>query len=272
MFYQTKIAAAIAAIAMFNMPMTAEAATKKGPPTVAEAEKFLKDAEARLEKLGNTAQRAAWVYETHITDDTEAIAAQANEQAIGAMGEIALQARRYNKLPLSADNKRKLKLLQLSLSLSNDKDREDYAKLSAQMNGAYGKGKYCKTPGDESTCLNLGQLEAILAKSRNPAEMKEAWLGWHQTASSYKDSYAQYVEVSNKGAREMGFADTGALWRSQYDMPPEAFAAETERLWQQVKPLYDSLHQYVRLKLQQTYGKDEVPDNGPIPAHLFGNM
>jgi peptidyl-dipeptidase A len=272
MFYQTKIAAAVAAIAMFNMPMLAEAANKKGPPTVAEAEKFLKDAEARLEKLGNTAQRAAWVYETHITDDTEAIAAQANEQAIGAMGEIALQARRYNKLPLSAENKRKLKLLQLSLSVSNDKDREDYAKLSAQMNGAYGKGKYCKTPGDESTCLNLGQLEAILAKSRNPAEMKEAWLGWHQTASSYKDSYAQYVDVSNKGAREMGFADTGALWRSQYDMPPEAFAAETERLWQQVKPLYDSLHQYVRLKLQQTYGKDEVPDNGPIPAHLFGNM
>ncbi|MBC3874916.1 M2 family metallopeptidase [Undibacterium sp. LX15W] len=247
-------------------------APKRSVPSVAEAEKFLKDAEARLDKLGIAAQRAVWVYETNITDDTETIAAQANEVALAAVGEIAIQARRYNDLALSVDNKRKLKLLQLSLSLSDDQDRADYTRLSAQMSGAYGKGKFCKTPGDESSCMNLGQLEAVLAKSRNPAEMKEAWLGWHQQASSYKDSYAQYVEVSNKGAREMGFADTGALWRSQYDMPADAFAAETERLWQQVKPLYDSLHQYVRLKLQQAYGKNEVPTEGPIPAHLFGNM
>ncbi|MBY0574810.1 MAG: M2 family metallopeptidase [Undibacterium sp.] len=276
MLHSTKIVAALAAITIFSLPITVQAQahgkTKKGPATIAEAEKFLKDAEARLDKLSSATQRASWVYETHITDDTESIAAQANELSLEAAGEIAIQARRYNKLPLSVDSKRKLKLLQLSLSLSSEKDRGEYSRLAAQMNGAYGKGKYCPNPSDEKSCLNLGQLEKILATSHNPAELKDAWLGWHQTAMSYKDSYAKYVQVSNKGAREMGFADTGALWRSQYDMPPEAFAAETERLWQQVKPLYDSLHQYVRLKLQQTYGKDEVPSEGPIPAHLFGNM
>ena len=275
MFNTTTIATALAA-AVFSLSAQAQVPiqkkSQKSKPTVAEAENFLKDAEARLEKLSNASSRANWVYETHITDDTETIAAQANETSLGVAGELAIQARRYNGLPLSADNKRKLKLLQLSLSLSNDKDRETYAQLAAQMSGAYGKGKYCKIAGDESSCLNLGQLEAILAKSRNPAEMKEAWLGWHQQAASYKESYTKYVNASNKGAREMGFADTGALWRSQYDMPPEAFATETERLWQQVKPLYDSLHTYVRFKLQQTYGKDEVPSEGPIPAHLFGNM
>jgi peptidyl-dipeptidase A len=276
MFHTKKIAAALASVAVLSLPLAIHAQeskpAKRSAPTVAEAEKFLKDAEVRLEKLANAAGRAAWVYETHITDDTEAMAAQANELALAAAGEIAIQARRYNKLALSADSKRKLKLLQLSMSLSNDKDREAYTQLSAQMNGAYGKATYCKTPGDDSTCLNLGQLENILATSRNPAELKDAWLGWHAQAATYKDRYVKYVDISNKGSREMGFANTGAMWRSQYDMPPEAFAAETERLWQQVKPLYDSLHQYVRLKLQQTYGKDEVPSEGPIPAHLFGNM
>lgn len=272
MFEIAKLAVVTALTMSVTSLASAQVPVKKGKPTVAEAEQFLKNAEARLEKLANAAGRAAWVYETHITDDTEAIAAQANEAMLAASGEIAIAARRYNQLPLSADSQRKLKLLQLSLSLSNDKDRERYTQLAAQMNGAYGKGKYCKNPSDESTCLNLGQLEAILAKSRNPAELKEAWLGWHAQAASYKDSYAQYVAVSNKGAKEMGFADTGAIWRSQYDMPADAFAGEMERIWQQVSPLYQSLHQYVRLKLQQTYGKNEVPDQGPIPAHLFGNM
>jgi peptidyl-dipeptidase A len=241
-------------------------------PTVAEAEAFLKDVEARFDKLAHTAARAAWVNATHITDDTDVIASEAGAAFLEVAGEVALKARRYNNLPLKADSKRKLKLLQLSLSLSDEKDRNAYTQLATAMGGAYGKAKYCKNPADASTCLNLGQLEEIINTSQDPVALKDAWLGWHSTSKASKDNYAKYVEVSNKGARGMGFADTGALWRSQYDMPPEAFAAETERLWQQVKPLYDSLHQYVRLKLQAKYGKDIVPSTGPIPAHLFGNM
>ncbi|MDO8178411.1 MAG: M2 family metallopeptidase [Undibacterium sp.] len=279
---QKKLAAALVALAVVAAyPASAQTQTqtkqstrqqKQAAPTVAEAEKFLKNAEARLEKLSNTAQRAAWVYETHITDDTEAMSAQASEQALEAMGQIALEARRYNGLPLSADSKRKLKLLQLSLSISDAKDREAYTRLAASMSGEYGKAKYCRQAGDAASCLDLGQMEKIMAESRDPALLKEVWLGWHKEAAKYKDSYAQYVGLSNKGAREMGFADTGAMWRSQYDMPADVFAAESERLWQQVKPLYDSLHMYVRLKLRNTYGKDLVPKEGAIPAHLFGNM
>ncbi len=265
-----KIAAAVALLSTaVSLPVMAQ--TKK-VPSVKEAEQFIQQAEQRLAKLSNAAQRANWVYETHITDDTEAIAAQANEAALNAAGEIALQARRYNQLPLSADNKRKLKLLQLSLALSKDQDREAYTRLAAQMNGAYGKGKYCKNPQDEKSCLNLGELENILASSRDPEQLKQAWLGWHQVPLTYKDNYRNYVDISNKGAREMGYADTGAPWRSQYDMTAPEFAREVERLWQQVKPLYDSLHLYTRLKLQQQYGKQVVPSTGPIPAHLFGNM
>jgi peptidyl-dipeptidase A len=112
----------------------------------------------------------------------------------------------------------------------------------------------------------------VLATSRDEAKLKEMWTGWHAQAPAYKDKYVEYVALSNKGAKQMGFADTGVMWRSQYDMPPEAFAAEMERLWQQVKPLYDSLHTYTRYKLRATYGADVVPLTGPIPSHLFGNM
>ncbi|HEY0063578.1 MAG TPA: M2 family metallopeptidase [Telluria sp.] len=252
----------------------AVAAPKTAAPTVAEAERFVADAEARLKQLELNAARADWVYQTFITDDTEAITAQAGEQKLTVAGELALKARRLNGLKLPEATARKLKLMQLTLMLSDAGDREAFTRLSAGLNGAYGKAKYCPKLPDGSTgpCLPLGQLEKILAESRDPARLKEVWLGWHQQAPAYKARYVEYTALSNKGAREMGFADTGALWRSLYDMPPAAFEAEMERLWLQVKPLYDSLHTYTRYKLRQNYGPDVVPATGPIPAHLFGNM
>ena len=250
------------------------AATPAAKPTVAEAEKFLADADARLYKLNTESARAGWVGSNFITDDTEAIASYFAERYLEASGELAIKARRYNGLKLSADDARKLKLLQLSLVFADPKEREQYATLQAAMQGAYGKAKYCpkKADGSEGDCLAISDIEKILASSHDEAKLKEVWLGWHAQSPSYKQKYAEYVELSNKGAKQMGFADTGALWRSGYDMPPEAFAAEMERLWQQVKPLYDSLHTYTRYKLRETYGPDVVPATGPIPSHLFGNV
>ncbi|UGQ45379.1 M2 family metallopeptidase [Massilia endophytica] len=252
----------------------ANAAPATAKPNAAEAQRFLASTEAKFDKLNLDQARAEWVGSNFITDDTEAIAAYFGELALTASGEAALQARRYNGLKLKPDEQRKLKLLQLSLMLSDPKDRAAYASARAALTGAYGKAKYCpkNADGSEAACMPLGELEKILATSRDPAKLLDAWSGWHMQAASYKQRYADFVQLSNKGAREMGFADTGSLWRSQYDMPPEAFAAEMERLWQQVKPLYDSLHTYARHKLRAAYGPDVVPPTGPVPAHLFGNM
>ncbi|NRR28927.1 M2 family metallopeptidase [Oxalobacteraceae bacterium] len=262
---------ALSAIAAASHTVCAAPAAK---PSVAEAERFLADAEARLNKLNIEQARGAWVGENFITDDTEAINSFFAERYLTASGEIALGARRFNGLKLPTDSARKLKLLQLTLMFSDAKDREAYTSKLTSMTGAYGKGKYCpqKADGSAADCLALGDMEKILAESRDPARLKEMWVGWHSQAPAYRQRYTEYVALSNKGAKEMGFADTGAMWRSQYDMPPEAFAAEMERLWQQVKPLYDSLHTYTRHKLRETYGPDVVPATGPIPAHLFGNM
>jgi peptidyl-dipeptidase A len=239
-----------------------------------EAERFLADAEKRLLDLNIKAARADWVKSTFITDDTEALAAEANEAVIGATTELAEQSRRFENADLSPEGKRKLKLLKLSLTLPAPKDpaeRAELTKLTASMEGDYGKGKYCPE-GDKGKCLGITELEEIIGSSRDPEELKRAWLGWHQIAKPIRKEYVRFVELSNKGAKEMGFADTGAMWRSKYDMEPDAFAAEMERLWQQVKPLYDSLYTYTRRKLSEKYGTQVVALDKPIPAHLLGNM
>ena len=271
------LVAAMCAGALCAAP--AHAATKKttaaGKPTVVEAERFVAEAEKKLDQLGLDAGRAEWVAENFITLDTETLTAQANEQFLTVSGDIALKARRYNGVKVSDASARKLMLMQQSLMLDNADDRAAYARLAASMTGAYGKAKYCPAAAAGAAkpdCMPLGELEKVLATSHDPARLKEVWTGWHAQSPAYKQDYAKYVELSNKGARAMGFADTGALWRSRYDMAPDAFSAEMERLWQQVKPLYDSLHTYTRYKLRQAYGPDVVPADGPIPAHLLGNM
>jgi peptidyl-dipeptidase A len=248
--------------------------TSGGKGTPAEAEKFVADAEKRLFVLSVKFSRADWVKSTFITDDTEAMSADANNDVIAATTELADQSRRFDGLDLPYDVARKLKLLKLSLTLPAPKDpaeRDELTKLAASLEGDYGKGKYCPE-GDKGKCLSLGDMEEIMANSRDPEELKKIWLGWHQVSPPYRKDYVRFVELSNKGAKEMGFKDTGAMWRSKYDMEPDAFSAEMERLWQQVKPLYDSLYTYTRRKLSEKYGKDVVPVDGPIPAHLLGNM
>jgi peptidyl-dipeptidase A len=245
-----------------------------GKGTPAEAEKFIADAEKRLFDLNVKYSRADWVKSTFITDDTEVLSADANNAVITAVTELAEQSRRFDGLDLPYDVARKMKLLKLSLVLPAPRDsaeRDELTKLAASLEGDYGKGKYCPE-GDKGKCLSLGDMEEILANSRDPEELKRIWLGWHQVSPPYRKNYGRFVELSNKGAREMGFKDTGAMWREKYDMDADAFAAEMERLWQQVKPLYDSLYTYTRHKLSEKYGKEVVPEDKPIPAHLLGNM
>jgi len=245
-----------------------------GKPTVAEAQTFIGDAEKRLLDLNLKYSHADWEKSTNITDETEQKSADANKELIAATTELAEQATKFEGLDLPADTQRKIKLLKLSLTLpapKNPAEREELTKIAASMEGDYGKGKYCPD-GDKGKCLDLTALEEIMGTSRDPEKLKQTWIGWHQVSPPYRKDYQRFVELSNKGAKEMGFKDTGAMWRSKYDMDPDAFAAEMERLWLQVKPLYDSLYTYTRRKLSEKYGKDIVPPDKPIPAHLLGNM
>ena len=258
--------------------MTSQSAmphSAKGPATVAEAEAFMKNAEAQLADLTVRASRASWVQENFITDDTETMSAQANEKLTAVVTQLALDARRFEHLKLSPELARKFLLLKLSLTApapNNDAERKELTELASKLDGMYGKGKYCKQVEGKEKCLSLNDLSRIMATSTNPDELLDAWVGWHKISIPMKDKYARFVQLSNMGAKELGFQDTGSMWRSNYDMSPEQFSAEVERLWRQVEPFYVSLHTYVRKQLIKKYGKAAERPDGLIPAHLLGNM
>jgi len=247
-------------------------------PTVAEAKRFITQAETRLQDLWIKSGRASWVSENFITDDTEAISADAEAAVKAATVELANQAKRYEKLSLPPDVARKFMLLKLSVDIPAPRDpaaQAELAKIAVSLDSDYGKGTWCP-PGNKNgkteSCMELPDIEKIMATSRDPQELLNAWEGWHAIAPPMRERYVRLVDLANQGAREMGFADTGAMWRSNYDMPPDDFAKELDRLWEQVRPLYVSLHAYVRWKLAEKYGKDLVREGEPIPAHLLGNM
>ena len=245
-------------------------------PTVQEAERFMAQAEARLDKLSIETSRAAWVQATYITGDTEALAASAQEKYLGAVSELADEAKRFEGMKLPPALARKLKLLKLSVSAPAPKDpkeRAELAELGTWLKGTYGKGKYCPQTGPfAGKCLGQSEMEEAMATTKDPATLLDLWEGWRKFSPPMRSKYARFVGLANKGAREMGFADAGALWRSNYDMTPQEFSAELDRLWQQVRPLYISLHTYVRSQLVKKCGPQIVPPDGPIPAHLLGNI
>jgi peptidyl-dipeptidase A len=243
-------------------------------PTPADARAFLDNANETLGKLGIEASQAGWVAQNFITDDTEALDAHATQRAADAAARLAKESTRFVKVEVPPVQRRELDLLRTSLVLATPADpreAEELTKLVSSMRGAYGKGKWCGDAAGREHCLNIDDITKVMAASRNEKELRQVWEGWHTISPPMRRDYARFAELSNNGAKELGFADTGAMWRAKYDMPPDAFTRELDRLWDQVRPLYLLLHAYVRMKLHQKYG-DAVPAAGPLPAHLLGNI
>ncbi|MGI9100805.1 MAG: M2 family metallopeptidase [Terriglobales bacterium] len=270
---QRALLVAILISSLLAFSQTAQTSKAAAPP---DAESFMRDAESRLLDVATKSGRASWVQETYITDDTEALNAAASEEVLALTTELVKEAKRYENAQLSPVLQRKFMLLRLSLSApapDNPAERKELADISSWLDGAYGKGKYCPKSGPfAGKCLGQSEMEQAFATTKDEAVLRDLWIGWRSFAPALRPRYTRMAELSNKGAKEMGFADTGVLWRSNYDMPPDAFSAELDRLWNQLRPLYLSLHAYVRSQLVKKYGPQVVPPNGPIPAHLLGNI
>ncbi len=242
-------------------------------PTVEEATAFVAKAEAELGAAREKASRTAWVQNTYITPDTLAMAADSNAAYSALVSRLTAESKRFVGLELPADVARKLNLLRLETALPSPADpalNKELAALDAKLGELYATGKVCREDG--SDCLTLDEIDDIFRSSRDEKELKRLWAGWHKVGQEMKPLYQREVEIANIGAKELGLPDAGTLWRSGYDMPPEAFEQEADRLWGQVKPLYTALHCYARTKLGEKYGTDVVPQDKPIPAHLLGNM
>jgi peptidyl-dipeptidase A len=245
-----------------------------GQVTVAEAQAFLADAERKFFDLGLKAQRAAWVQENFITVDTEQIAADANQEFTAKGVVLSKQAHRFDGLTLPPELARKMLLLKISTLLPSPNDpvkQAELAQIEASLDGDYGKGKWCPD-GATGKCLDVTAIGQLMAKSRNPEELKNAWAGWQAVGAPMRERYARMVQLANQGAHELGFHDVGEIWKLQYDMPADQYEKEVDRLWKQLEPFYASLHAYVRAQLVKKYGQELVSPSGPIPAHLLGNI
>lgn len=243
--------------------------------TPEDAQKFVEQAEARLLEVAIDAERAAWVQSNFITIDTQLISAAAAERLTLAGVELAKEAKQFDNVKLSPDFRRRMDLLKLALTNpapGDPKLARETTQLAAELEAIYGKGEYCPPGKSGEDCLDVNEITNIFAESRDPKQLQEVWTGWRTISPPMRDDYTRYVELLNQGAKELGYKDLGAYWRSKYDMPADEFATELERLWGQVQPLYNSLHCYVRARLAEKYGSEIVPQDGPIPAHLLGNI
>ncbi len=260
----------LAVLALAICGLGAQAADKAAP-TPAEAKAFITKAEADLAKANTYAAKASWVRATYITEDTQWLEAKAGAEQNEMATRLAKQAARYNAVKVDAVTRRKLDLLKRSLVLPAP-DRpgaaDALATIASRLDSTYSTGKFSYN----GKTLTLNDAEDILATSRDPAVTKAVWEGWRTISPPMRKDYAELISMANEGSRSLGYKDTGALWRSGYDMNPDAFAKETDRLWTQVQPFYKNLHCYVRARLNEKYGDLIQPRTGPIRADLLGNM
>lgn len=269
-------------------------ASAQSAPTVQEAKEFLEDAEVEISEFGKFAAQTAWVKANFITQDTNALEARMAEQGATLSTRYANEAKRFNGLNLPADMRRKMDGLLRGSNFpapDNPKAAKELAEIMTRLDSAYGTGtfeidtsnpdliKLLDKDGDGTLKqevpkgkIHLGQASDIIAMSDDPAILSMVWEGWRTVSPAMKKDYARMVEIINEGAQELGFKDAGDLWRAGYDMDAAAFSQEADRLWGQVKPLYDELHCYVRAELNAKHGDEVVPLDGPIRADILGNM
>ncbi|ESQ92710.1 peptidyl-dipeptidase A [Asticcacaulis sp. AC460] len=240
-------------------------------PTPQEAKAFVEGAEVKLADLSEYQNHAAWAAETYIIHDTEWVRTKSDAAMTEAMVGYATDTARFNGVNADAATRRKLDLLRVYQPLpaaNTPGAAEAVAGVSARLQSTYSTGKFTW----KGKTYNLTEASNLMATSRDPATLRAMWEGWMSIATPMRSDYAKLAQLSNDGAKGLGFDDTGALWRSGYDMSPDAFAAETDRLYAQVKPFYVNLHCYVRRKLNEKYGDGVQPKFGPIRADLLGNM
>jgi peptidyl-dipeptidase A len=262
----------ICTVGMLPAKAAAAAAATDPAPTAAEAVEFVQRAEADLSRLSDYLNHTGWVQATYITSDSNWLLAKANAEGTDVAVRYAKEAARFDHVPVDEVTARKLYLIKQGLVLpasSRPGASQELAEIAARLDTDYSTAKFTYN----GRKLTLDDMDDILRTSRDPNETQALWEGWRAVSSpQMKADYARLVELANEGSRELGYEDTGSLWRSWYDMPPAAFAAKTDALWAQVKPLYGKLHCYVRSQLNHRYGPRVQPATGPIRADLLGNM
>ncbi len=271
------IAATLLALAACGSAPENAAPAAQAPAAPAEsADDFIARANRTIEANTPEATSAQWLSNTYINADSQRVAAASNERWLTTHNAFIEQAKTYDESAQSPATARALHILKTDASMPAPRDParlKELTEIATRMEAAYGAGKWCRDGAAAKDCLDIGQISEILADTAGSSYDAQlaAWQGWHTIAQPMRADYRRFVELTNEGAREMGYANTGEVWRAGYDMTPAEFQTETDRLWNQVKPLYTQLQCYARGKLVDKYGERGQVE-GMLPAHLTGNL
>lgn len=230
---------------------------------------------ARVEKtyaeVGEASARTSWAKATNITYDTNWLEAKMAEEMTTLAVDFANQTKRYQDADMAPAVRRKMDMVRQGITLpapSTQGAAGELAQITTGLDAAYSQGSI--SYGGEAVPQN--ETEVLMRELSKPAALLEVWTKWREVAKPMRPEYARMVEIANEGARELGYDDLGQMWRSGYDMDPDDFAEEVDRLWAQVTPLYENLQCHVKYALNDQHGDEVVPLDQPIPAHLLGNM
>ncbi|MDX9763830.1 MAG: M2 family metallopeptidase [Chiayiivirga sp.] len=272
----TAIAATLLTLTACGSAPENEAAKTPAAAPAESADAFIARANRSIEEVTPEITSAQWLSSTYINADSQRVAAGANERWLTLRNALVEQAKTYDEAAQTPATARALHILKTDAAMPAPRDParlKELAGIATRMEAAYGAGKWCRDGEAAKDCLDIGRISEILADTATSSydEQLAAWEGWHTVSPPMRADYRRFVELTNEGAKEMGYANTGEVWRAGYDMTPAEFQAETDRLWNQVKPLYTQLQCYTRGKLVEKYG-DKGQVDGMLPAHLTGNL
>src|SRR5689334_24742751 len=154
-------------------PATSPVAAGGGSADEGSAKEFVAKTNDDLLRLSTKSNTADWIKNTYITDDTERVAAAANDELLGYTAAAVKTAARWNDAKLDPETARMLYLLRTSSSLAAPADparRLELTTLAARLEGLYGKGKYCPM----GKCKDLEELSDVIGKSPDPKELPDA--------------------------------------------------------------------------------------------------
>ena len=239
---------------------------------IEELDIFLNEIEKENLEFGPVISSASWISSNFITFDSQKVIADYGTRYTLDALDKARRASGFDGLEVSDEKRRMLNILKTSFVMPPPLDNElaaELSKITTSLGAMYGSGEHCF---DDGACYDLEAFETIIDNSRDPKELLKAWSGWHEISKPMKPMYMRMVEIGNQGASDLGYQNLSDLWFSKYDMPADEFLADTDRVWDEVKPLYDALHCHVRAKLNDHYGDDIVSTSDPLPVHMLGNM
>ena len=252
--------------------VTSCAPSSEQTPSNQELEEFLANVELENKKDGPVIYSASWISSNFITYDSQKVIADYGTKSTLKSLERSREAASFDGLDTSKENQRMLNILKSSFVMPPPLDEElasELSEITTSLEAMYGSGEYCF---DDEECYDLEAFESIIDNSRDPKELLRAWEGWHEIGKPMKPMYMRMVDIGNQGSVDLGYEGLSDLWFSKYDMPAEDFLDDTDRVWSEVKPLYDALHCHVRAKLNEHYGDEVISKTGPLPVHMLGNM